>query len=125
MKIFQRDLYGKVESTQLASCDILGCAFTMKNLTVLSTEPSQQLHLIEEISPQWKEASDLLGLRISRIKVIEEDHRSVVDCCREVMAEWLDHNEGTYNYPPNWKGMCRLLNDLKLSTIAVQIQKKD
>ena len=95
----------------------------MKNLTVLSTEPSQQLHLIEEISPQWIQASDLLGLRISRIKVIEKDHQSVVDCCREVMAEWLNHKEEKYNYPPSWKGMCRLLNDLKLSTIAEQIQK--
>ena len=95
----------------------------MKNLTVLCTESSQQLYLIEEISPQWKEASDLLGLRISRIKVIEEDHRSVVDCCREVVAEWLNHKEGMYNYPPSWKGMCKLLYDLKLSTIAEQIQK--
>ena len=96
----------------------------MKNLTVLCTEPNQQLYLIEEISSQWKEASDLLDLRISHIKVIEKDHQSVVDCCREVMAEWLNHKEERYNYPPSWKGMCRLLNDLKLSKIAEQIQKK-
>ena len=96
----------------------------MKNLTVLCTEPSQQLNLIEEISSQWKEASDLLGLHISHIKVIEKDHQSVVECCREVMAEWLNHKEERYNYPPSWEGMCRLLNDLKLSKIAEQIQNK-
>ena len=99
--------------------------FTIDNLTLMKwsddSNRKHRLHLIDEISPKWKEASDLLGLSTSRTGSIEMTHRDARTCCREVMAEWLNHADGVYNYPATWEGLCELLNDLNLSCLSKQL----
>ena len=105
---------------------ILDYPFTMKNLTIIKkTDHRKQVHqlrLIEQMSPQWKKASDLLGLPPDHTTRIEKNHRAVKDCCREIMAQWLAHADGMYNYTTTWEGMCQLLEDMELSTIAENLR---
>ena len=44
-----------------------------------------------------------------------------VKCCNEVLQIWL--REGGGSYPVNWNGLCQLLEDLKLSAVAVELQE--
>ena len=97
----------------------------MKNLSKMKwTDSKMQMHvirLIKEMSPDWKRASHLLGLNHSHIKKIEENNRSVEDCCREVMRQWLSAADEVYNYPKSWKGLCELLEDMKLSVLSYKL----
>ena len=101
--------------------------FTMDKLTLLKWTNSEQqvcqLFLINELSPDWKRASDLLGLLPSHTRRIEMNNHTVENSCREVMAEWLSHEDGAYNYPRSWEGLCQLLNDMKLSAIAKNLRE--
>ena len=105
---------------------ILDYPFTMKNLTIIKkTDHRKQVHqlrLIEQMSPHWKKASDLLGLPPDHTNRIEKSHHAVEDCCREIMAQWLAHADGMYNYTTTWEGMCQLLEDMELSTIAENLR---
>ena len=100
--------------------------FTMKNLNIIkSTDHKKQVHqlcLIERMSPHWKKASDLLGLTPDHTTRIDKNHREVENCCREVMAQWLTHADGMYNYSTTWEGLCQLLEDMELSTIAENLR---
>lgn len=90
---------------------------------MLNIGPKDNLYLIELISPKWKTAANLLGLRISHTQVIEKNHsQNVFDCCQKVMEEWLSDKNGVYKYSPSWEGLHRLLKDLKLSTAAEHIK---
>ena len=98
----------------------------MKSLTKIRWTDSKmqihEMHLIEIISPHWKKASDLLGLNPSHTRRIEMNHHSVVDCCREVMAQWLSAADEAYNYSKTWEGLYQLLQDMELSTIAENLR---
>ena len=43
-----------------------------------------------------------------------------VKCCNEVLQIWLREEGGSYQV--NWNGLCQLLEDLKLSAVAVELQ---
>ena len=81
-----------------------------------------EMHLINAMSPYWKRASDLLGLDIYRISRIESNNRSVEECCREVMLQWLSEADGAYNYPRTWDGLYELLKDMELPAIAKNLR---
>ena len=81
-----------------------------------------EMHLIDEMSPYWKRASNFLGLASSHTRMIEMNHHSVEDCCREVMVQWLSVDNGVYNYPKSWNGLCELLEHMELSVLAYKLQ---
>ena len=82
-----------------------------------------KLFLINEMSPDWKRASDLLGLTPTQTRRIEMNKHTVEDRCREVMAEWLSNKDEVYNnYPRSWAGLCELLCDMELSTLAQKVK---
>ena len=98
----------------------------MKNLTLITrtdrNQSRQPIQLIDEISSQWKTVGDLLGLSTGQINAIEKNcHYQVQECCREIMAEWLN-NSTKYTYKGNWEGFLQLLEDLNLSTIAQDLR---
>ena len=99
----------------------------MDKLTLLKWTDNEhqvcQLFLINEISPDWKKASDLLGLTPSHTRRIEMNNHTVEDRCREVMAEWLNHEDGAYNYSRSWEGLCQLLNDMNLANLAKNLHE--
>ena len=65
------------------SYNVLAYPFTMDKLTLLkwtnSKQQVSQLLIINEVSPDWKRASDLLGLRPSHTRRIEMDYHTVKD----------------------------------------------
>ena len=73
----------------------------MDNLILLkwtdNMHQEYQLFLINEMT-DWKRASDLLGLTPSHTRRIEMNNHTVEDRCREVIAEWINHEDGAYNY---------------------------
>ena len=99
----------------------------MDKLTLLKSTDSVhhecQLSLINEISPDWMRASDLLGLTPTHTRRIEVNKHTVEDRCREVIAEWINQEDGAYNYSRSWEGLYQLLNDMKLSTLATNLYK--
>ena len=99
----------------------------MDKLTLLKRTDSEhqvcQLSLINDISPDWKKVSDLLGLTPSHTRRIEMNNHTVQDRCREVIAEWINHEDGAYNYSRSWEGLYQLLNDMELATLANNLHK--
>ena len=99
----------------------------MDKLTLLEWTDNEhqvcQLFLINEISPDWKKASDLLGLTPSHTRRIEMNYHTVEDRCREVMGEWLNQKDGTYNYSRSWEGLCKLLINMKLANLAKNLHE--
>ena len=94
----------------------------MKYLTSIKwTDSGMQEHeinLINRIGAHWAAASALLGLSHNHRERIRMNHHLSIDCCQEVMLQWLSDTYGTYNYPTSWEGLCELLEAMKLSTIA-------
>ena len=96
--------------------------FTLKSMTLLKADPP--LRLIEVLASEWKKAADLLGMNHYRVDIIMKDHgQSAEDCCRALINHWLYDVHGNYSYERSWKGMCDLLNDMKLCSVAKQLQK--
>ena len=44
-----------------------------------------------------------------------------IKCCNEVLEIWLQ--QGGESYPDNWNGLCQLLEDLKFSVAAGELQE--
>ena len=91
-------------------------------MTLLNADPP--LRLIEVLASEWETAAILLGMNHYRVDIITRDHgRSSEDCCRALIDHWLYDVRGVYSYERSWKGMCDLLNDMKLCKVAKQLQK--
>ena len=63
----------------------------------------------------------MISIMPCRLKAIAKDHREVTECCREVFYEWLEQKDGDYSV--SWEGLCELLEDMDLSTLASQIRQ--
>ena len=84
---------------------------------------TQTLRILEDVCSQWTDIGDLIGLSLGRLNAIEKDRRGIsADCCRDVFYDWLKQEEGR-RYPVSWDGVCQLLNDLKVSAVAKQIDE--
>ena len=98
----------------------------MKNLTKIKWTDSKmemhEMHLINEMSPYWEKASNLLDLEQNTTWQIDRKNHTVEDCCREVMVQWLSGADGKYMYPKSWIGLCDLLEDLELSHLAKHLR---
>ena len=99
----------------------------MDKLTLLKWTDNEgqvcQLFLINEISPYWKRASDLLGLTPTHTSRIEMNNRTVEDRCREVIAKWIYQEDGAYKYSRSWEGLYQLLKDMELAALANNLYK--
>ena len=73
------------------------------------------------MSPEWRQAGELLGLSNGRLEGIAMMHHDVQTCWREIMIEWLCNSNDTYNYPASWQGLCKLLDHMKLSSISREV----
>ncbi len=96
----------------------------MRTLELLGSPTTEQLHLIETITPVWEKAGDLLGLRYNRVKIIREDHigRGMEACCRTMFEYWLSDRHTEYCYDQSWEGMCQLLEALEMSEVAESLR---
>lgn len=82
---------------------------------------TQRFRLLKEICSKWKLIGDLIGCSNGDLEAIKEEHRgSPYDCCREVFCKWLQQEEG--NYCRTWNGLCDLLEDIELCTLAETVR---
>ena len=84
---------------------------------------TQTLRILEDVCSKWRDIGDLIGLTLGRLESIDKDRRGIsADCCRDVFCDWLKQEEGR-RYPVSWDGVCQLLKNIKLSTVAKQIDE--
>lgn len=100
---------------------------TIKNLTLLKWKDkdgcTQKLKVLQEVCAKWELMGDLIGLSPGQLDAIKTDYdcRGVEVCCRQVFLEWLQHEEG--EYCATWQGLCELLEDMELSSIAKKLKE--
>ena len=91
-------------------------------MPLLKADPP--LCLIKVLASEWEKVAILPGMNHFRVDIIMKDHgRSAEDCCHALIDHWLYDVHGIYSYERSWKGMCDLLNDMKLHKVAKQLQK--
>ena len=104
---------------------LLAVPLTLRTITLYKwTDENGQpksLRILDEITSRWTEAGDLLGLSPARLKGIEEHRlRDVRSCCRDVLQDWIQDNQGSY--PVSWEGLICLLTDMKLTILAKELE---
>ena len=100
---------------------------TMSQLTLLKWRDenghNQKLKILQEISSNWEEAGNLMGLSSNVLDSIEKNYsRSVEQCCRNVFRSWLEGEKGGLIYPVSWEGICTLLEDMDYSSTALLLR---
>ena len=97
----------------------------MKNLIMLEYTDhdgqSQNLRLKDELSKKWEEMGDLLGLSLPQLNSISKRHTDPLECCREVLVLWFEMG-GDKDYELSWKGMVKLLDNLRLNKISKDLE---
>ena len=55
--------------------------------------------LTPDLQDEWEEFGTHMGLQLSDIELIKQEHLSqTIECCLAVCSHWLDHNmEATWN----------------------------
>ena len=104
---------------------LLAVPLTLRTITLYNwTDENGQpksLRILDEISSRWTEVGDLLGLSSARLEGIEEHRlRNVRSCCRDVLHDWIQDNQGFY--PVSWEGLICLLKGMKLAILAKELE---
>ena len=85
------------------------------------TERFKRFFLMENISPNWRDIGELIGLPVSALRNIATEHRDKpLDCCRAVLGHWLENPPK--EYPITWKGLIELLKDCKLGQVVSELR---
>ena len=73
------------------------------------------------MAPCWKDVANLLNLNT---KIIGVTHRhDIRECIHEVMEEWMSAGPNLTTYPCTWKGLCELLDDVRLGKAREDLQE--
>ena len=76
---------------------------------------------MENISPNWRDIGELIGLSVPTLtSIATEHHDKPLECCRAVLDQWLE-NPPT-EYPLTWEKLIELLKDCKLGQIVSELQ---
>ena len=103
----------------------LGVALTMDALFLLKYNEngcSKSFRLVHQVSSRWKTFCTYLRISSNDIQAIKMEEANVVaECWKRVMERWL---EGCSEmYPPTWKGLYTLLDDMELVEISKALKK--
>lgn len=95
----------------------------LESLHYKNRKGEQKLRIITELSTYWKKLSNQLGYKHEQFA---EGHSPGTasfseNCCRSVFRKWLDGG-GTNDYPSNWNGLIKLINDIEVRRIARMIE---
>ena len=86
----------------------------------------QELHLINELSPNWWDIGVTLGLSGNILKGIEIDHRCVKDRFKEVIMKWRHGSlpdEYRKMFPVTWNGIIKALTESDHKEIVESLRK--
>ena len=76
---------------------------------------------MENISPNWRDIGELIGLPVPTLKNIATEHRDKpIGCCRDVLHHWLENPPS--DYPITWRGLIELLKDCKFGQIVSELK---
>ena len=98
---------------------------TSKNLYLIEwmneKRETKQLRIKESICNQWREIGNLLEISDSVLESWNTKHKEdSLKCISSVMSHWLECP--TDDYPVSWEGLKKLLNDVRLSEVAKDIE---
>lgn len=79
-------------------------------------------NLTHELSSIWKNIGKQLGVKEGDLEDLKASSDSDVERLNKVWIMWLDHSKelSSKTYPPSWKGLQKLLEDLSRGDIAKQ-----
>ena len=86
----------------------------------------EELRLMTEMAPHWKEIANLLGVGHNKVLSIEGSNlRSFENCLMHVMNLWADNGHQMPNhkqYPETWSGVRQLLLDIQQKKLAKKLE---
>ena len=100
---------------------------SIKNLTLLkwvdSNGREQKFYLHQKVSSKWRDFGHCFDLEENELDAIEEEcFRRCDRCWYKVMDQWLNGG-GTAEYPITWKGVIKVLEDVRCDTVAKQLKR--
>ena len=82
---------------------------------------TQRFYLMDVIGNKWRSVGHQLGLLPSQLEGIASQFgNNATECCRAVLGEWLENPPS--DYPVTWEGLMELLEDCKLTQVAVKLK---
>lgn len=76
-----------------------------------------KFRLVQAIQHKWESIGILLGVPEN----IFASHQTNEEKCRGVLEEWL--KKGSEQYPVEWDGLIKVLEDVELREVAKDLQK--
>ena len=71
------------------------------------------LEVVDDLSSKWRAFFLKLGLRLTVLDRIQQDHRDVRSCLTEALGEWLKLNYDHQKYGrPSWKKLAEAARKL-------------
>ena len=82
----------------------------------------EKFRLNQLVCHKWKEIGRRLKIPESLLIAWEKEHLKVqLECTNTVLCHWLENP--TDYYPKSWDGLQRLLKDVQLSEIAIDLKR--
>ena len=76
---------------------------------------------MDMIGNKWRTVGHQLGLLPSQLEgIASQFSNNATECCRAVLGEWLENPPP--DYPVTWDGLMELLEDCKLTQVAVKLE---
>ena len=79
------------------------------------------IRIIDCACCKWKEIATFIFDDVSKVRVIEHDHKDAKQCLRQTFIEGFIDNKPK-NYSRDWQGLIILLKDVELEVLAEEVQ---
>ena len=98
----------------------------MKTLTILKWKDEngcvQRFRFANEVKGKWREFGRVLGFS-SELDSWDTQYRGdALECVTKVLKHWLEGRSTEKDYPPTWKGLYAVLEDIQCSQIALDFK---
>jgi len=75
------------------------------------------------LAARFSKVADLIGLSPDQQEIITRNNPKVEDRIKKVMERWIQDAHKLCTYKCTWKGMCKLLDDLELSSKSQELRE--
>ena len=83
-----------------------------------------KLRILDKVCSKWRDVGSLLGFKQAEMEEIERNYpRDCKECCRKILASWVEQGRGQDQYPFTWDGIHELLEDLECSSAARRLKE--
>lgn len=99
------------------------CQHFLQLIQWRSNKGNFEVRLYNALAVDWKDLAARIGLDPDIIRRIGVDcPRDQLECIRTVMDEWRK-DEPKLKFSYTWNGLCKVLNDINLSSISEQLKE--